>query len=407
MKASIVMLLSGLILVGSVAATGWWATDHSSAQAPEPLGLHAWTRIVATIAPELDTADVPNPATASPAEVATFVGRLTPGQRADLVRLAPTTIGNLDGVPLTLRYQANESVLAAATTPTVEAALAMDDGTAARAASAADAGSVADPAPARGVRAADVAATSVRTDTTAGGGGSTPQSRPGRTLAYDPRGDGRVVQVIGDLERAEHIAVLVPGSSWRLDNVLRWPSGRRVSPLVNAVRLREVVGADVAVVVWLGYDAPERVDLAAVGSARAIAGAVALRRFLHSLPPAHVSLLCHSYGTVVCGRAVPGSPVDEVVALASPGMDVDRASDLRTTARVWAARTADDPIRITPPVRVFGLGHSTSPVDPAFGAQIFRTGTAKGHDQYYTDGTESLANLARIVLGRAAEVTLR
>jgi len=413
MRASLALLLTGWILAGSIAATGWWATGSPSSQVSQPLGADAWMSVVTRIAPEIDAADIPRPATASPSDVAAFVRRLTPGQRADLVRLAPTTIGNLDGVPLTLRYQANEAVLTAvstpaASTPAVEQVLAVD--------ARADPATRADDPPVPGARAVTgdsaarrdaVRASSVGTTGPAGGGGSAPATRPGRTLAYDPRGDGRVVQVIGDLDTAEHIAVLVPGSSWRLDNVLRWPSGRRVSPLANAVRLRETTGDDVAVVVWLGYDAPERVDLAAVGSARAVAGAGALRRFLRSLPDAHVSLLCHSYGTVVCGRAIPGSPVDELVALASPGMDVDTASHLRTTARVWAARTADDPIRITPPVRVFGLGHGTSPVDPAFGATVFRTGTATGHDQYYAEDSESLANIARIVLGRPAEVTVR
>lgn len=385
MKASLVLHLSGLILVGSIAGTGWWATGNPASRPPAPLGAEAWASVVATIVPDVEGADVPDPASAAPSDVAAFVRRLTPRQRADLIRLAPATIGNLDGVPFTMRYAANEAVLAnrsAAAVPATPAATAANDGA----------------APAHGARS-----TGVEMAETAGA--SPP--RPGRTLAYDPRGDGRVVQVLGDLDHAEHIAVLVPGNSWRLDNVLRWPPGARISPLVNAVNLSGVVGDDTAVVVWLGYDAPERVDLAAVGSARAIAGADALRRFLHSLPDAHVSLLCHSYGTVVCGRAVSGSRVDEVVAVGSPGMDVGAVSDLSTTARVWAARTADDPIRITPAVRVLGLGHGTSPVDPAFGARVFRTGTAVGHDEYYTEGTESLENIARIVVGRAAEVTLR
>jgi hypothetical protein len=389
MKASLALLLSGLVLVGSVATTGWWATDGPTSRMPQPLGIKAWKSVVATIAPRLDPAAVPDPATASPTEVAAFVDRLTPSQRDELVRLAPATIGNLDGAPVTMRYVANEITLAAETALTPVQVLANEQAPVVR---------TVENGRSQGVRAEQVAA---------GGGGGERRTRPGRTLAYDPRGDGRVVQVLGDLHRAKHIAVLVPGSSWRLDNVLRWPSGRRISPLANGVQLQQSAGPDVAVVVWLGYDTPERVDLAAIGSARAIPGAVALRRFLQSLPATHVSLLCHSYGTVVCGRAAPGSPVDEIVALASPGLDVDSAEQLRTTARIWAARTPNDPIRMTPPVRVFGLGHGTSPVDSTFGARIFRTGTATGHDGYYTGGTESLANISRIVLGRAAEVTVR
>ena len=116
MKASLVLLLSGLLLVGSIAVTGWWATGNPASVPQAPLGVQAWTSVVTTIAPHLGRADVPDPRTASPAEVAAFVGRLSPAQRDDLVRLAPTTIGNLDGVPLTMRYAANESVAPTVTT---------------------------------------------------------------------------------------------------------------------------------------------------------------------------------------------------------------------------------------------------------------------------------------------------
>jgi Alpha/beta hydrolase len=103
----------------------------------------------------------------------------------------------------------------------------------------------------------------------------------------------------------------------------------------------------------------------------------------------------------------PHAPIDDVVALAAPGMDVGSAAELRTTARVWAARTERDPIRFVPEVRVGPLGHGRNPTDPRFGARVIDTGTAQGHDVYSDAGTESVTNLARIVLGRHAEVTLR
>jgi hypothetical protein len=56
-------------------------------------------------------------------------------------------------------------------------------------------------------------------------------------------------------------------------------------------------------------------------------------------------------------------------------------------------------------VRVGGLGHGVDPVSAGFGASVFDTGSITGHDQYYAPGSESLANLARIVLGRTDEVT--
>jgi hypothetical protein len=56
---------------------------------------------------------------------------------------------------------------------------------------------------------------------------------------------------------------------------------------------------------------------------------------------------------------------------------------------------------------VFGLGHGTAPTDPRFGAKVFRTGVSRGHDEYFKPGSESLANIVRIALGRPSEVTLR
>jgi len=53
---------------------------------------------------------------------------------------------------------------------------------------------------------------------------------------------------------------------------------------------------------------------------------------------AAVTLIGHSYGSVVTGLAAPGLSrnVHDIVALGSPGMGVSRAADLHTGARIWA-----------------------------------------------------------------------
>ncbi|MFD9026601.1 alpha/beta hydrolase [Streptomyces parvulus] len=50
---------------------------------------------------------LPDPATATPAEVAAFFAGLTDAQSRRLVRDHPTVVGNLDGAPVRLRYAAN------------------------------------------------------------------------------------------------------------------------------------------------------------------------------------------------------------------------------------------------------------------------------------------------------------
>ena len=121
-----------------------------------------------------------------------------------------------------------------------------------------------------------------------------------------------------------------------------------------------------------------------------------------------MSLLCHSYGTVVCGSAARGLDMDELVLLGSPGTGVDSAARLRTSARVWAARGADDWVAHVPHARAhfFGttVGFGRDPMNPAFGAHVFAAGRG-GHSDYFKPGSVSLDNLARIVLGDTSEVT--
>ncbi|GAB3662053.1 hypothetical protein GCM10027589_24700 [Actinocorallia lasiicapitis] len=234
---------------------------------------------------------------------------------------------------------------------------------------------------------------------------------PGRLLAYDERGDGRAIQLFGDLETADRVAVLVPGTGWDLEKLL--DGSRQADPVAGAQLLLPLMRkmapkSRTAVIVWLGYDAPENIDRRAFRSERAIEGADALVKYVNTLPErAAVTLVGHSYGTVVIGRAASRLPrVSDIVALASPGMDSPSAADLGTGARIWAARAADDPIEYTPHLRWIGYGHETDPIAPEFGARVFRTGAIHGHGGYYSPGSECLDNLARIILGHTSDVTL-
>ena len=113
-------------------------------------------------------------------------------------------------------------------------------------------------------------------------------------------------------------------------------------------------------------------------------GARSLRAFLaevHAVNPAPVTLLCHSYGSVVCGKAARSVRVSDIAVFGSPGMGVDSVSGLDTGARVWAGRGASDGIADVPHVQVdvlgVDLGFGNDPVDPAFGARPFDAGTRR------------------------------
>ncbi|MEU0411250.1 alpha/beta hydrolase [Streptomyces griseorubiginosus] len=230
-------------------------------------------------------------------------------------------------------------------------------------------------------------------------------------LGFDGRGAGKATEVFGDLAHADHVAVLVPGSDTSLDTYPRFRA--TAEALHRQLRRTAPRGTRTAVVAWLGYRTPDTVSTTVLTTDRADEAAPDLREFIRRLhgivgPGATVSLVCHSYGSVVCARAATHLDIDDLALVGSPGTGADTASGLRTRARIWAARGKDDWVGEVPHVRtdLFGVtvGFGTDPVSPAFGAHVFAAGEG-GHSDYFTPGSASLTNLARIVLGETTEVT--
>ncbi|MFH7595348.1 alpha/beta hydrolase [Streptomyces racemochromogenes] len=220
-------------------------------------------------------------------------------------------------------------------------------------------------------------------------------------LTFDGRGKGRAVEVFGDLGTADRVAVLVPGSDTTLDTYRRFRDGA----LSLHRRLSEQHPRS-AVVAWLGYDTPGTVSTTVLTADRADQAAAELGPFLTRLrglttADARISLLCHSYGSVVCARTATGPGVTDMALFGSPGTGAGSAAALPTRAQVWAGRGSDDWIGNVPHVRLGGVGFGTDPVDPAFGARPFAAGTG-GHSDYLKPGTTSLDSLARIVIGPVA-----
>jgi Alpha/beta hydrolase of unknown function (DUF1023). len=236
-------------------------------------------------------------------------------------------------------------------------------------------------------------------------------------LTFDPRGNGRIVEVFGDLGAADRIAVLVPGVATRADNFNTGLGDvRDRAPAVQAQALFDAATAAapsqrVAVIAWLGYDAPQGVGRDAAREELARAGATSLDSFAKDLaslrPSAQVTVVGHSYGSVVAGLAASDLPsqVKDLVVVGSPGMGVSRAADLHTSAHVWAGQSARDWIDWLPTFSVWGAGHGTMPATPGFGDTVFGTGGVTDHDHYLAPGTQSLSNIVKIVLGRYSSVT--
>ncbi|MFF5496205.1 alpha/beta hydrolase [Streptomyces aquilus] len=228
-------------------------------------------------------------------------------------------------------------------------------------------------------------------------------------LRFDGRGEGQVTEVFGDLAHADHIAVLVPGSDTSLDTYARFRA--------DATALHRELDRTTprtAVIAWLGYQTPDTISTTVTTTGRADQAAPQLRQFIRQLrgiaaqDDTTVSLLCHSYGSVVCARAATDLDATDLVLLGSPGTGADTAAALHTRARVWAARGADDWVAEVPHIRTdfFGttLGFGADPMSPSFGASRFAAGDG-GHSDYFDPGSVSLTNLARIVRGEISEVT--
>ncbi|NBE55662.1 alpha/beta hydrolase [Streptomyces boluensis] len=362
-------LVAAALTAAVVAGSAGWAvgSEQTAVNSPVP-GVSSWRADRDLGRP------LPDPATASPARVAGFFAGLSPAQREALAARHPLVVGNLDGAPVGLRYEANSRALRGERDKQLvragDRSLPSQDRTAARA---------------RAGRYGQLL-----------GHGR-------QILAFDPRGRGQVAEVYGDLAGAGHVSVIVPGSDIDLDTFDR-TTDRYGTPAGMGRSLYAATGQRSAVIAWAGYTTPVGLGPDAATGRLAAAGAPRLARFAQGLVASGAprpALFCHSYGSVVCGLAAADTPAADLVVAGSPGMRADRAADLGSTARVWAAKDPGDWIDNVPHVELLGLGHGTDPADPAFGARRVPSADADGHTGYFAPGTDSLRTFARIALGTA------
>ncbi|MER5306620.1 alpha/beta hydrolase [Streptomyces sp. NPDC002773] len=364
-------LLALAVVFVLLAITGWTTIRHRPEPGPSrDTALSAWAR------DRIDHRPLPGPGAPSRTVAAFFAGL----DHAGAVRLAdrhPLVVGNLDGAPVALRYRANRVTLGHAR--------------------AVERGRVDDTR----LSAEGRHEARRRFDR------FTSLMRPGRQiLAFDPTGAGRTAEVLGDLERARRVSVIVPGVDTNLLTFQkshgRYGAPAGMAEALHAAERRSAPGARTAVIAWADYTAPAGVGVDAMTGRLAEAGAVRLGKLTRALPgDARVVLFCHSYGSVLCGVAAPRLPdrVTDLAVAGSPGMRVDRAAELATHARVWAMRDADDWIADVPHMEVGGIGHGADPVAPEFGARLLSARGAIGHSGYFEPGTESLGNFAAIGVG--------
>lgn len=195
---------------------------------------------------------------------------------------------------------------------------------------------------------------------------------PHQLLSFDPAGDGRLVEVLGDLGRAQHLAVFVPGTG---SDLARYSSSfDRMLPFARA-------DPSLAVVLWQNADHPdqpfddppvlavphlgqlpdqlvryvrEHVFAAALRDSADVAGPVlaadvAGLRVAAPVAAADLTVLGHSYGGSIVGSAeAHGMVADRVVHVASAGAYVGDARGYTSgSAQRFSMTAYDDPIQLS------------------------------------------------------------
>jgi len=340
--------------------------------------------VVASIAPDSTPAQ-------RVATIKAFFDDLDPAAAPRLARSAPELVGNLDGAPFPLRYQANRIRMSAdrdALGDLLDSGVISPDEHRRYQTlnSLLEVGTVERIDPASGYVRSDVRERTFAVYDADAGGGTV-----------------RAVELVGELTSASQVVVWVPGMLINIDGMDGQVAG------VN--RVRDAAGPDqTAGVVWLGYDIPQIPEvLTVLADERAVAGGERLCQFDAALeretaPDARVTLLAHSYGSVVAGEALRrGAQFDNVIVTGSPGMgrDVDSSEFLGVAEnRFFAMGTRNDPVR-------HSEWHGPDPVRFADAVRL-ETGSVRWHGDltgYLRPGSEALANIGRVVRSDYAALT--
>lgn len=357
-------------------------------------------------------------------EVNAWWSTLSPTEQAFMITEYPEIVGNLDGVPAWARDTSNRLYL---------------DTELYRLTGLEERGELS-PLDARALentRAAQAAVDSNETYTDPFGIHPTVQLYIFEPYAFD--GEGRTAVSVGDLDTADHTAVLVSGitsdaasidsgDSQNLYTEARWAAPDESTAVLN----------------WIGYDAPN-VDGDAANMGYAHDGAALLSSDvdgLRAMRPGdrtHLTVSGHSYGSTTTAISADDHDLDadDIILLGSPGAgDAKTADDLTTGSdHTWVGSNSSDAVTffgesgafydsvdevpIIPNPQLHGepllqtlsdVGVEQLGVDPStepFEAHRFPAESTSRDDQlniddhrkYYDPNSESLFNVTAIVVG--------
>lgn len=376
-----------------------------------------------------DTADVRStagmhlaegiPQDKDPAERKKWWDGLSDEQRQEYLKVAPDLIGDLDGIPAVVRDEANRNYL-----PVLIDDLARQGG--------------------------DEAKTKLNALRMIQEKLNGPSHPPMYLLGIGGEGNGRAIVSYGNPDTSRNVSAYVPGFGTKLNKDFVEETMKRAED--TALGAQEV-DPSTASIIWLGYDAPQSVDVMSRDNAQR--GAPTYNEFMSGLSATnankdpHVTAIGHSYGSLTVGTAakeaggIPG--VDDVILLGSPGVDAQKATELGVgKEHVFVGAADNDPVTHLPTKAESYLGLSVGwalggpegvrtandffdvgnddvyfgkdPASEAFGAQRFlvddgprmvlEAGKFDAHSQYFDPERDrkSAENIAKIVGGRPEEI---
>ncbi|RZQ60776.1 alpha/beta hydrolase [Amycolatopsis suaedae] len=353
---------------------------------------------------------LPPPANATPAQNAAWWAAMSPIGRDLFLRANPATVGQMDGLPTVDRDRANRIVLDQQRGDLQqrrnEIQARMDEME-------------------EGPAQLDYDLLKAERDTLDGKISGLDQIKqrleqqpPAFLLGVDSANSGRAIVAIGNPDTAANVATYVPGTTSGLNSDTHIDI-RRSDAMAQQAAL---AGApSTAVITWAGYDAPQNLGQAA-DTSYADRAEPALRRFQEGLGVAHQpgpvnnTIIGHSYGTTVVGQTARdlGLPADQLVMVASPGVGVQHAGELRLDGipadqagqHVYSTKAETDPI----PAMTNFNDRFADPVDPLgpdpttdwFGGKTFEstpTNPLTSHSDYWEPRSSSLIEMGRIIAG--------
>lgn len=331
-------------------------------------------------------------------EVALWWGDLEIDRQAALAAATPELLGNLDGVPYTIRDTSNRTVLS----QTIS-----------------DLGEVVNSDVGRAVQQNALQQLSMLSSIS--NSLDHEKTSPERTLiSLDVTGQGRAAIVLGDLAEADYVSFLVPGMFFTIENQMSyWTDAANTLYAEQQLWLDHfesqsvfVRNETVATVAWIGYDTPNLTNVGAIDNAiqgrDALASAILGLQAQRGDDQPYISVIAHSYGTTAAMMALSEYEfeIDALAMVGSPGSPAESVADLNVRdGNVFVGEAAWDPI---PNSSYFG----SDPGSASFGAQSLSVSSgfdlvmkqeltgSVGHNEYFTPGSTAMRNFALVGIGR-------